>query len=308
MAYLRLLRPHQWVKNVFVFAGLIFGRKLSDPHAVTLALLGFLLLSLVSSVVYILNDVHDREEDRHHPRKRSRPVAAGEVSASAALGLAAALLVGSLAGSYALSPGFLAVVLGYLALQVGYTLCFKHAVILDVIAIGTGFVLRAIAGAVLVSVEISHWLVLCTFTLCLFLGFSKRRSELHAMAAESGGDAVRHRRTLGIYTPESLNHMTTLTAGIAVVSFMLYATDPVTIRKFDTGGPYLLYTLPMVVYAIFRFAMLVERGKVDGPTDVVLRDRPFQAAILVWTAAALLIVYFGNDLATGMQRLTSAGR
>lgn len=305
MAYLRLLRPHQWVKNVFVFAGLIFGRKLSDPHAVALAVVGFLFLSFVSSVVYILNDVHDREEDRHHPRKRSRPLASGEVSVSGALALAGVLLVVALAGSYALSSGFLAVVLCYLALQVAYTLYFKHAVILDVIAIGTGFVLRAIAGAVLVSVEISHWLVLCTFTLCLFLGFGKRRSELHAMSADNSGDAVRHRRTLGIYTPESLNHMTTLTAGIAVVSFMLYATDPVTIRKFGTGGPYLLYTLPMVVYAIFRFAILVERGQVDGPTDVVLRDRPFQAAILIWTAAALLIVYFGNDVAAGLQQLTS---
>lgn len=304
MAYLRLLRPHQWVKNVFVFAGLIFGRKFLEPDSVLISLLGFLCLSLVSSHVYILNDIHDRHEDRLHPRKRARPIASGQVSPAAAGVLGAVLLVAGLAGSLWLDRGFALCVLAYLLLQFGYTWVFKHAVILDVISIGLGFVLRAVAGAVLVHVPISPWLVICTFTLCLFMGFSKRRCELNALSANGGASAASHRRTLSIYTPELLNHMTTLTAGIAVVSFMLYASDPVTIQKFQTN--YLLYTLPLVVYAIFRFAVLVEHGQVDGPTDVVLRDRPFQLALLSWALAALLIVYNGRQIQDWLARITDS--
>jgi len=296
MPYLRLLRVQQWVKNVFIFAGLVFGGKLTDTHSVIWSLLGFACFCLVSSAAYIFNDVHDRAEDQHHPRKRQRPLAAGQVGVATALALAAALLVVGLTGSVLLDGRllFLVVVLVYVVLQVVYTLWLKHAVLLDVISIGLGFVLRAIAGAVLVHVEISHWLVWCTFTLCLFLGFSKRRCELNILAENGEIDAARHRKTLSIYTPDLLNHMTTLTAGIAVVSFMLYATDARTVKVFETN--YLLYTLPIVVYAIFRFTVLVEHGEVDGPTDVLLRDRPFQIAILVWAATTLLIVYRGKML------------
>lgn len=290
MAYLKLMRPQQWVKNVFVFAGLVFGHKVLDAPSVILALLGFLCLCLVSSSVYILNDVHDRHEDRHHPRKRNRPVASGAVSVSSALLLAACCALAGLGLALSLRVGFFACVVSYLVLQFAYTWSFKHQAILDVIAIGLGFVLRAVGGAVLVNVEISPWLVICTFTLCLFMGFSKRRCELTALASNGGGAAGQHRRTLEVYTPEALNHMTTLAAGIAVVSFMLYGADPVTREKF--GSVYLLYTLPLVVYAIFRFALLVERGVVDGPTDVVVRDRPFQLAVVAWAVAAVCIVYW----------------
>jgi len=300
MPYLRLLRAQQWVKNVFIFAGLVFGGKLGDRESALWTLLGFGCLCLVSSAVYIFNDIHDRAEDRLHPRKRQRPLASGQVSVGAAWVLAAALLVVGLAGSLLLDSRhlFLLVVLTYVVLQIAYTLRLKHAVLLDVISIGLGFVLRAIAGAVLVQVAISPWLVLCTFTLCLFLGFSKRRCELNALAENRDGPhAARYRKTLSIYTPDLLNHMTTLTAGIAVVSFMLYATDARTAKVFgEQEATYLLYTLPIVVYAIFRFAVLVEHEEVDGPTDVVLRDRPFQAAVLLWAATALLIVYRGRQL------------
>ena len=179
-------------------------------------------------------------------------------------------------------------------MQGAYTQWLKHATLLDVIIIGLGFVLRAVAGAVLAHVEISPWLILCTFTLCLFMGFSKRRCELNVLAENGGTSAAQHRRTLAEYTPDLLNHMTTLSAGIAVVSFMLYATDRRTLEVFHTN--YLVYTLPFVVYAIFRFALLVEHGRVDGPTAVVLHDRPFQAAIALWGLAVLIIVYRGQDL------------
>lgn len=294
MAYLRLLRPHQWVKNLFVFAGLIFGAQLTHAESVIAALIGFAFLCLVSSTVYVVNDIHDRAEDRLHPRKCKRPIASGEVSVAAAWALAVALLTIGLGGSFLLDRNFAIVVSVYLVLQVAYTFALKQMVLLDVIAIALGFVLRAVAGGVLVHVAISHWLVLCTFTLCLFMGFSKRRCELSALAEKRNGDAAKHRRTLAEYTPELLNHMTTMTAGVAVVSFMLYATDQKTIDKFGTN--YLLYTLPIVVYAIFRFAVLVEHGRVDGPTDVVIRDRPFQVALITWAISAMFIVYRGREL------------
>lgn len=293
MPYLRLMRPGQWTKNVFVFAGVVFGQKLADPHSVVLALLGFLCFCLVSSAVYILNDLHDRAEDRLHPTKRTRPLASGQASANAATGLMLLLLVCGGFGAWRLDHGFALVLSVYVVLQAAYTFGLKHVALLDVIVLGTGFVLRAVAGAVLVHVVISHWLVLCTFTLCLFMGFSKRRCELSALA-ENRHDLARHRKSLVEYTPDLLNHMTTLTAGIAVVSFMLYATDKRTLEVFGTS--YLLYTLPLVVYAIFRFALLVEHGRVDGPTAVVLNDRPFQAAIALWVAAVLVIIYRGHAL------------
>ncbi len=303
-AHLKLLRPHQWVKNVFIFAALIFGRKLNDTGAVVETLIGFALLCLVSSAVYVLNDIHDREEDRLHPRKCKRPIASGAVSVATAFGMMIALVVVGIGGSYYLHPGFGIVATAYLALQFGYTFAFKHMVILDVIAIGTGFVLRAISGTVLIGVDTSPWLITCTFTLCLFMGFSKRRCELNTMAEAGEHDAGKHRKTLALYTPDLLNHMTTITAGIAIVNFMLYTVDARTVAVFGTN--YLLHTFPIVVYAVFRFALLVEHGEVDGPTDVVLRDRPFQIAIILWLLAALGIVYYGVDLQQWLAGLVAA--
>ncbi len=293
LSLLRLLRPAQWSKNVFLFAGLVFGHKLEDTGAILAAIAGFVCFCVLSSAVYVVNDIHDREEDRLHPRKRLRPIASGTVSAGLAAVYAGVLLAAGLALSWVLGPGFFILGFLYLGLQMAYTFALKNVVLLDIICIGLGFVLRAMAGAVAVHVAISHWLVICTFTLCLFMGFSKRRAELGALA-ENNGDAGRHRRTLTLYTPELLNHFTTLTAGIAIVSFLLYATDDRTVREFHTTS--LVYTLPLVVYAIFRFAFLVEHGLVDGPTDVMLRDRPFQAALVLWILGATLIVYRGAEL------------
>lgn len=259
MPYFRLLRVTQWVKNIFIFAGIIFGQKIGDLSSVYATLLGFACLCVLSSCVYVMNDISDREEDRRHPRKCKRPIASGEVPVSSAIALALALATGGLGGAWLLDRAFFVVAATYVALQIAYTFVLKHQVVLDVICIATGFVLRAIAGAVLVHVAISVWLVVCTFTLCLFMGFSKRRCELTAMSEASGATASHHRRTLAVYTPELLNHMTTMTAGIAVVSFLLYTTDQRTITTFGTN--YLVYTLPLVVYAVFRFAVLVEIGR-----------------------------------------------
>ena len=294
MPYLRMMRPGQWIKNLFLLAGLVFGQKLTHWASVRDVLLGLVCFCLVSSGVYILNDIHDRNEDRLHPKKRLRPLASGQVSVHSAVLLAVLLLAVGLGGGFWLSHGFFIVAATYVLMQGAYTQLLKHATLIDVIIIGLGFVLRAVAGAVLAHVEISPWLILCTFTLCLFMGFSKRRCELNVLAENGGTNAAEHRRTLAEYTPDLLNHMTTLSAGIAVVSFMLYATDRRTLEVFGTN--YLVYTLPFVVYAIFRFALLVEHGRVDGPTAVVLRDRPFQVAIALWGIAVLIIVYRGREL------------
>lgn len=295
MAYLELLRPAQWTKNLFVLVGLVFAQRLIDPPSMVAALLAFACFCALSSSVYVFNDIHDRNEDRLHPTKRNRPIAAGRIPISAAAVVSAALAIVGVTGAFLLDRAFFLVGASYLLLQTAYTLFLKHVTILDVIFIGLGFVLRAVAGVVVLDeAEISPWLVICTFTLCLFLGFSKRRCELNTLAEQPENDAARHRKTLAQYTPDLLNHMTTLTAGIAVVSFVLYAMDDRTRAEFGTN--YLVYTLPLVVYAVFRFALLVEHGRVDGPTDVLLRDRPFQAAIVLWGIGALVIVYRGQAI------------
>jgi len=296
MSYILLLRPGQWTKNLFVLAGLVFAQRLTDVQSVISALLAFSCFCVLSSTVYVFNDIHDRNEDRLHPVKRNRPIAAGKIPVPSAMIYNLVLLVVGLGGAFLLDRAFFLVAVAYLLLQTAYTLLLKHVVILDVILIGLGFVLRAVAGVVvLAGAELSPWLLLCTFTLCLFLGFGKRRCELNILSDDnSSRAAVKHRKTLAEYTPDLLNHMTTLTAGIAIVSFVLYAVDERTLREFGTN--YLLYTLPLVVYAIFRFALLVEHGRVSGPTDVLLRDRPFQAAMVLWGIAALIVVYQGRTI------------
>lgn len=292
MPYLLVLRPHQWVKNLFIFAGIVFARQLGDSHALLLTVLGFFCLSFASSAVYVFNDIRDVEEDRRHPRKRMRPIASGTISIGSAAGIGIAVGLAGIVGSYLLNPAFCLLVCAYLALQAGYILLFKHAVLLDVLAIAIGFVLRAISGAVLINVPISEWLILCTFTLCLFMGFSKRQCELNAMAENGGVKADSHRKTLAFYTPLLITQLTTVSAGIAIISFILYSVDDRTVSEFGTH--YLAYTLPLVVYAVFRFAMLVETKQVDGPTDVMLKDRPFQATLVLWLISAYLIINYGT--------------
>lgn len=292
MPYLLLLRPHQWSKNVFLFAAIVFARKLGDMPSVVAALTGFACFCLLSSSIYVMNDLHDYKEDRLHPKKKSRPIASGAVAPSSAAVISIVLMIAGMLGSYLfLNRAFVAAAAAYLLLQFFYTFLLKHQVLLDVVLIGLGFVIRAIAGAFAVQVEISPWLIICTFTLCLFMGFSKRRCELSAFEGNGEASAHQHRKTLAYYTKDHLNHMTTLSAGIAVVSFMLYASDARTVGQFGTN--YLIYTLPLVVYAIFRFAFLVEHGLVDGPTDVLLRDPPFQISLVLWAIAALTIINRG---------------
>lgn len=285
---LQLLRPAQWIKNIVVFAGPAAGLKLSSAASLAQATVAFAAFCLVASATYAINDVLDREADARHPTKRLRPVARGAIRPGMALGVAVVLVIlAGLISAVALNPRVLLVLGLYFALTLAYSVALKHRVILDVIIVALGFVLRAWAGALAVDVVASDWLIACVFTLCLFMGFGKRRCEL-AMIGDVN-QAGQHRSTLLRYTPDLLNHLITVSAGIAVITFLLYTMD--TSHPAPFHKQHLFYTLPIVVYAVFRFAMLTESGAYSGPTEIVLKDKPLLAAFILWTISALGIAY-----------------
>ncbi len=285
----RLARPEHWIKNVLVFFPVVSALRMGRPVAWLHAAVAAGAFCLASSASYILNDIRDRASDRLHPHKKRRPLAAGEVSVRAAGIEAAILAAAAVAAAAALGAILVSVVVGYLLLQVAYTYRLKRTMLVDAICIALGFVLRAAAGAVAIRVAISPWLFVCTFSLCLFLAFCKRRNEI--VAFDNAERAGEHRRTLYGYTPELLTHLITLSAAIAIISFLLYAISPRT--EANLGSTYLLYTLPLVTYAICRFAMLSMRGRYADPTDLILHDRPFQWTAGLWSAAVVCIIRYG---------------
>ncbi len=290
MQFIRLMRPSHWTKNLFLFAPLLFGRKLVGPVddvalAIMSALGGFLCFCLASSAMYIFNDIMDRKTDRLHPEKKFRPIASGQVGIGNALILMLLCAVVALTGGFLLAKTFGIVVLCYVFLMFLYSIRLKNAMILDVIIISTGFCLRAVGGAVVIGVEISPWLIICTFALCLFLGFGKRRSEI----AQLGDNAELFRKTLAGYTPELLAHMLDVSSGLAVVCFLLYAVDERTLRLFGTNN--LVYTTPFVLYCVFRFSALIQKGKFSGPVQIILRDVPFQLGLVLWVLSCAGIIY-----------------
>jgi 4-hydroxybenzoate polyprenyltransferase len=288
----RLARPNQWVKNVFIFPALVFAH-LSDAKAFAAAGLAFVAFCLLSSAIYALNDVLDRQEDRLHPEKRSRPVAAGRISVAAALLMAFGLAVAGLVAAGQVNRAVAITGAAYVVLMLAYNLVLKHRVIVDVIAIAIGFLLRAIAGAFAVQVAISPWLLVCTFTLCLFLGFGKRQCELAAFN-HSNEEAGSHRATLIHYSPYLLSHLLTTSAGIAIVTFLVYTLDPQTQAKFHSSM--LVYTTPLVFYGVFRYTMLVQGGRASGPNEILLNDKPFLLTIVAWAIAAAAVVYWGAQI------------
>jgi len=286
--YVALLRPHQWVKNVVVFAGPAAGLRLFSPTYFGQALLAFAAFCLAASATYALNDVVDRDADAAHPTKRLRPVARGAIHPVTALVIAGCLIIGGTLLTFLLNRAVTTILVAYFVLTLAYSLVLKQRVIMDVIVIATGFVLRAWAGAAAVGVLASEWLVACMFTLCLFMGFGKRRCELVMIGNEA--DARQHRATLVRYTPDLLNHLITVSAGIAVVTFLLYTMDT-THSPAPFPKQHLFYTLPIVIYGVFRFAMLTELGVHSGPTEIVLKDRMLLLAIVGWAVAAVAIAY-----------------
>jgi 4-hydroxybenzoate polyprenyltransferase len=280
------LRPAQWAKNLFVLAPLVFGDLLLDRAAALRALLALVAFCCGSSAVYLVNDLRDREEDRRHPLKRLRPLAAGTLAVPVAIAAVIVLAAAALAIAWWLGLSFLWILGAYLLLNVLYTLWFKHMVILDVMSVSLGFVLRVEAGAVATGVAVSRWLFLCTIFLALFLAFSKRRHEITLLAGAASGQ----RPVLDHYSPAFLDQMINVVTASAVVSYALYAVAPETVRKFHTEN--LVYTIPLVLYGIFRYLYLMyQRPGERNPTEAILRDAPFLVNILLWGLAVLWIVY-----------------
>ena len=283
---LKALRPKQWVKNVFVFAALVFAERLSDPTAVLRVCGAFAVFCVLSSAVYLINDVRDREADRQHPQKRFRPIAAGELSPGGATTIAIVLAVLALTAAFFLSLGFGEAAAMYLILNLGYSFGLKRIVILDVMMVATGFLLRALAGALVIDVAISRWLVLCTGLLALFLGFVKRRQEVAAM---DGGSATR--AILKEYSLPFLDQMIAIVTGATVVAYSLYAFSPEVAAKL--GTEHLDMTIPFVLFGIFRYLYLVhQRGAGENPTIVVLTDAPLIVDLVLWAGVVMLVLYW----------------
>jgi len=285
LALLASLRPRQWVKNLFVFAGVIFSQQLLTPR-VWPALAAFAIFCGLSGAIYLFNDVADVGTDRLHPSKRRRPIASGALPIGAAIGFGVLLLAGCLAAAFRLSPAFGLVALAYGALLTAYSVWLKHLVILDVLTVAAGFVLRAVAGAVAVDVEISGWLLICTILIALFLALGKRRHEYRSLQ----GDAAAHRPILAEYSEGFLDQMISVVTASTVTTYALYTMSPETVAKFHTR--LLPLTLPFVLYGIFRYLYLLYRRDLGGnPSDLLVTDRGLLLDALLWMVATLAIIY-----------------
>jgi 4-hydroxybenzoate polyprenyltransferase len=255
-------------------------------HAVGRAVAAFVVFCALSGVVYVVNDIMDREADRQHPLKALRPIASGALSPALAGGVALVLAAGALILAFWLGGRFGAVALAYLLLQSLYSGPLKQIVILDVLTIAVGFVLRAAAGAVVIDAPISHWLLVVTILLALFLALSKRRHELVLLADGATG----HRRILGEYSPYLLDQMISVVTASTLVSYIFYCISPETVQKFGTGM--LGLTIPFPLYGIFRYLYLVHRREGGGsPSEMLVNDRPLLACVALWVLAVVVIVY-----------------
>lgn len=283
---IRALRPRQWTKNVLVFAGLIFGEKLRDPHALLLALGAFAVFCGLSGVVYLINDIRDRDADRLHPLKSKRPIASGALAPGTALAAAIVIALAALIGAFTISVGFGWVAMTYVLLLSLYSVSLKHIVIVDVLVVAGGFVLRAAGGALAVDVVFSHWLLMLTLLGALFLALSKRRAELVTLA----GDAHGHRRILAEYSPYLLDQMIGVVTASVLLAYAFYTISPETVAKFGTDR--LLWTVPFPLYGIFRYLYLVhQRAGGGNPSETLIEDRPIQVCVVLWGASVILILY-----------------
>jgi len=280
------LRPAQWAKNFFVLAPLVFAGALTRPALLARGLLAFATFCAAASAVYLVNDLRDREADRRHPSKRHRPLAAGTLGVGTAVGAAVVLAGAALAGALSLGGSFTAFLAAYLGLNLLYSLGLKHVVILDVMLVAAGFLLRVLAGAAAVGAEVSHWLLLCTLFLALFLAFSKRRHEIGLLAAE----AAEQRRVLDQYSLAFLDKMINVVTASTVVAYSLYAVSPETVARHGTDR--LFWTVPLVLFGVFRYLYLIyQRPGERNPTEAILRDGPFLVNVLLWGLVVVGILY-----------------
>jgi 4-hydroxybenzoate polyprenyltransferase len=280
------LRPHQWTKNLVVFAAIALSKHLFEAEPLTRAVVAFLVFCGLSGTVYLFNDLADVERDRLHPLKRLRPLASGEMSLRSAAVLAAVLGFGCLAVAVSLGPRFGACAFAYLALNLLYSFRLKEMVILDVLSISLGFVLRAVAGAVVIGALISEWLLVCTLLLALFLALAKRRHELTSLTDLATG----HRKILSEYSPYLLDQMISVVTASCLTAYAFYTLAPDTVAKYQTDR--LAWTIPFVLYGIFRYLYLVHQKEQGGsPTDILTTDRPLLLNVFLWVATIVAIVY-----------------
>ncbi|GAB4572813.1 MAG: decaprenyl-phosphate phosphoribosyltransferase [Anaerolineales bacterium] len=285
-ALFRTMRPRQWTKNIFIFAALVFDKQLFIVDSFLRTLAGFALFCLISSCVYIFNDLADVEADRQHPEKKKRPIASGKLPVNAAWTAGILFVIVTLGLAYWLAPAFAVVVAVYFILNLAYSLSLKHIAILDVLIISAGFVLRVGAGVTLIAVErFSPWLYIVMFLLSLFLGFGKRRAELALLAHGAGS----HRKVLDGYTLPLLDQYIMIVSGTTIVAYSLYTFSAPNVPENHS----MMLTIPFMVYAIFRYLYLIEVKHAGGtPEEVLLSDRPFQVSMLLWAVTVIVIFYF----------------
>jgi len=282
------MRPHQWIKNLFVVAPLVFSKHLLDEHYVLWAVVAFLLFGLLSGSVYLVNDIFDIDKDRAHPKKCQRPIPSGKLPLPVARTAAAMLIIAALAGAIFLGLRFFSCATAYLVLNLTYSLALKHIPFVDVLSIAGGFMLRVQAGGFAIGVLPSPWLMICTFVLAAFLGFGKRTHEL-ATAGER--KAAAQRAVLSKYKLSHLKVILWIMAGCTTLAYVLYTISPQTQAFFGTDR--LLYTTPFAALGVIRFLRLVSnRASADSPTDEMLHDWPFMANLVTWGVATMLIIYF----------------
>ncbi|MCC6316243.1 MAG: decaprenyl-phosphate phosphoribosyltransferase [Gemmatimonadaceae bacterium] len=284
-SWARLLRPHQWVKNFFVLAPLLFSGRALDPASQRAAALAFAVFCLAASAVYVLNDIVDREQDRAHPGKRNRPIASGAISVAAGIGVAALLVALALGTAWYVGTSLLAITVAYLLLNVVYSVWIKQVVILDVFAIAAFFVLRLVAGAAAVQVRPSVWLILCGGLLSLYLGFAKRRHEL-VLLGEGSQD---HRAVLSQYSTPFLDQLSVVLLAVTIVSYIMYTLESETARL--VGGEVLSYSTVFVLYGVLRYLYLVHRRQDGNPSETLLNDRGLLLAVTLWVLYCGVVIY-----------------
>lgn len=282
-ALVRLARPKHWVKNFFVFAGPIFARRLDEAAVAADAALCFAAFCLASSAVYAFNDLVDLPRDRVHPEKRTRPIASGEVRPRAAALFSAALLSAALLLALAASPRAALLVALYALVNAAYSFGLKDVVILDVFLVAAGFVLRVLSGTWAIGIRASHWLLLCTFLLSLFLGFAKRRHEV-LLLGDAKGEA---RRVLTSYSPQFLDQMLAVITPSVLLTYILYTVDAETVARY--GSERLMLTAPFVMYGIFRYQFMVYERNEGDPTATLYRDPTLVLCVLAWLASFLAL-------------------
>lgn len=282
MPYIAILRPKQWTKNLLVFAALIFSIKIVTIDMLVRCLAGFSLFCLVSGCVYVLNDYIDRDADGRHPEKRYRPIASGRLKPERALAFGCLLLLSSLALAFTLDSWFSLLLLGYFIINVAYSIKLKQVVIVDIMVIAFGFVLRAIGGGLVIGTSFTPWFLICIMLLALFLAISKRRHELYLLSENKG----EHRKVLEQYSPELLNQLNSIVTTAAIISYSLFT--------FTSGHTiHLMWTIPLVMYGIFRYLYLIHmQGKGGRPEEILLEDIHILTTVMLFAVMVVIILYY----------------